>query len=218
MTITLEIFSDYVCPYCFLAEQPLLDALSAAGEDLDVRWMPFELRPHPTPTLEPTGDYLQTGWARSVFPMAKAMGVPIVLPKVSPQPYTRLAFEGHLFAAAAGKSAEYTHRMFTAFFQDEADIGDIKVLTGLAAELGLDADAFARALEQGEYTAEHARLLRYGTQDRQIRAVPTFMIGGLKLEGIVPAENLAAAIQHAAGREPVQAHNRPGANPKAVPR
>ncbi len=202
MTITLEIFSDYVCPYCFLAEQPLLDALSAAGEDLDVRWMPFELRPYPTPTLEPAGDYLRTGWARSVFPMAEAMGVPIVLPKVSPQPYTRLAFEGHLFAAAAGKSAEYTHRMFTAFFQDEADIGNAKVLTGLAAELGLDAEAFERALDEGEFAAEHARLLRYGTQERQIRAVPTFMIGDLKLEGIVPAENLAAAIQHAAGSEP----------------
>ena len=202
MTITLEIFSDYVCPYCFLAEQPLLDALSAAGEDLDVRWMPFELRPHPTPTLEPEGDYLRTSWARSVFPMAEAMGVPIVLPKVSPQPYTRLAFEGHLFAAAAGKSAEYTHRMFTAFFQDEVDIGDAKVLTGLASELGLDADAFARALDRGDHAAEHARLLRYGTQERGIRAVPTFMIGGIRQEGVVPAETLAAAIRHAAAGNP----------------
>ena len=202
MTITLEIFSDYVCPYCFLAEQPLRDALSAADEDLDVRWMPFELRPYPTPTLQPEGDYLQTGWARSVFPMAEAMGVPIVLPKVSPQPYTRLAFEGHLFAAAAGKSAEYTHRMFTAFFQDEADIGDAKVLTELAAELGLDAEAFARSLDQGDYAAEHVRLLRYGTQERRIRAVPTFVIGGIRQEGVVPAETLAASIQHAAGSKP----------------
>lgn len=202
MTINIEIFSDYVCPYCFLAEQPLHDALSGAGEDLDVRWMPFELRPYPTPTLEPEGDYLQTGWARSVFPMAEAMGVPIVLPKVSPQPYTRLAFEGHLFAAAAGKSAAYTHRMFTAFFQDEIDIGDAKVLTGLAAELGLDADAFAQSLDEGKYAAEHARLLRYGTHELQIRAVPTFMVDGLRLEGVVPAETLAAAIQHAAGSKP----------------
>jgi predicted DsbA family dithiol-disulfide isomerase len=199
MTITLEIFSDYVCPYCFLAEEPLRDALSTAGEDLDIRWMPFELRPYPTPTLEPEGDYLQTGWARSVFPMAEAMGVPIVLPKVSPQPYTRLAFEGHLFAAAAGKSAEYTHRMFTAFFQDEIDIGNVEALTELAAELGLDAEAFAQSLDEGEYAAEHVRLLRYGTQELQIRAVPTFMVGGLKLEGVVPAETLAAAIQRASG-------------------
>ncbi len=215
MTITLEIFSDYVCPYCFLAEKPLHEALSAAGEDLDVRWMPFELRPYPTPTLEPEGDYLRTGWARSVFPMAEAMGVPIVLPKVSPQPYSRLAFEGHLFAAAAGKSAEYTHRMFTAFFQDEADIGDAKVLTGLAAELGLNAEAFARSLEQGDNAAEHASLLRYATQELSIRAVPTFMIGGLRLEGIIPAETLAAAIQTAAASKPDQAHNQPHDNPSA---
>lgn len=202
MTITLEVFSDYVCPYCFLAERPLQDALSTDGEDLEVRWMPFELRPHPTPTLEPEGDYLQTGWARSVFPMAEAMGVPIVLPKVSPQPYTRLAFEGHLFATAAGKSAEYTHRMFTAFFQDEADIGDLEVLTEIATDLGLDADAFRRSLDEGDYTAEHDRLLRYAMLEMNVRAVPTFIVGNQRLEGVVPANTLSAAIQQAAGSKP----------------
>ncbi len=202
MTITLEVFSDYVCPYCFLAERPLQDALSTADADLDVRWMPFELRPHPTPTLEPEGDYLQSGWARSVFPMAEAMGVPIVLPKVSPQPYTRLAFEGHLFAQAAGKSAEYTHRMFTAFFQDETDIGDAGVLTEIARDIGLDAEAFRQSLEQGDYTAEHDRLLRYAMLEMNVRAVPTFIVGGQRLEGVVPAETLANAIQHAAGGKP----------------
>ena len=198
MSVTIQVFSDYVCPYCFLAEGPLEDAVTAAGTDLDVKWRPFELRPSPTPTLEPEGDYLQRSWARSIFPMAKSMGVPIVLPKVSPQPYTRLAFEGHLFAEAAGKSAEYTHRMFTAFFQDELDIGDAEVLTELAVELGLDGEAFKEALDSGSLAEEHARLLRHSYQDMQISAVPTFLVDDLRLEGVVPAETLIAAIEHVA--------------------
>ena len=41
--------------------------------------------------------------------------------------------------------------MFTAFFQEEKDIGDISVLTELAEELGLDGEDFRKALETGTY-------------------------------------------------------------------
>ena len=45
----------------------------------------------------------------------------------------------------------YNHRMFTAFFQEEQDIGQIVVLTNLAAEIGLDPAAFRQALEKRIY-------------------------------------------------------------------
>jgi hypothetical protein len=50
--------------------------------------MPFELRPEPHPTLRPEGDYLQRAWAERVYPIARRMGVPINMPKASPQPHT----------------------------------------------------------------------------------------------------------------------------------
>ena len=50
---------------------------------MQIAWQPFELRPEPTPTLRPEGDYLQSTWQRVVYPMAERMGVPIVLPRVS---------------------------------------------------------------------------------------------------------------------------------------
>ena len=53
MTVTIWVYSDYVCPYCFLAEFPLKEAVE--GKDVTVEWMPFELRPEPTPTLTPEG-------------------------------------------------------------------------------------------------------------------------------------------------------------------
>ena len=62
MTLKVQVFSDYVCPFCFLAEGPLNEAVAAMEGTVEVEWMPFELRPYPTPTLEPEGDYLQTNW------------------------------------------------------------------------------------------------------------------------------------------------------------
>ena len=41
MSTTIEVFSDYVCPFCYIAEQPLADAVE--GRDAHVEWQPFEL-------------------------------------------------------------------------------------------------------------------------------------------------------------------------------
>ena len=108
MQISVKIYSDYVCPYCFLAEEPLIQAVDSFNSaQIDIEWMPFELRPYPIPTLKPEGQYLKEAWKHSVYPMAKSMGIPIFLPKVSPQPYTRLAFEGSFAASAQNKAKEY---------------------------------------------------------------------------------------------------------------
>ena len=127
MSIKIKIYSDYVCPFCMLAENPLEQAIH--DRDVELEWMPYELRPFPQPTLKPEGDYLRNTWKQSVYPMAERMGVPITLPHVSPQPYTRLAFEGYQYAKENGKANEYNDRMFRAFFLEERNIADIEVLT-----------------------------------------------------------------------------------------
>lgn len=127
MTVKIKIYLDYVCPFCFLAEAPLEEAIK--GKDVDIEWMPFELRPYPNETLRPEGDYLQRTWKQSVYPMADRMGIKIVLPNVSPQPYTHLAFEGFQYAKEKGRGNEYNIRLLRAFFQEEQDIGNMNVLT-----------------------------------------------------------------------------------------
>jgi predicted DsbA family dithiol-disulfide isomerase len=196
MPLRVQVFSDYVCPYCFLAEGPLNEAVAALGDEVEVEWMPFELRPHPTPTLEPDGGYLQNGWRDSVYPLAEKMGVRIVLPRVSPQPYTRLAFEGALFARDRGEADAYNHRMFTAFFQDELDIGDADVLTACADGLGLDAQAFRTALDSGAHRQDCAEQLRHGREVLGIDSVPTFVIDNrFAIPGMVPKEALLTVFQ-----------------------
>ena len=136
MSIKIDVFSDYVCPYCLLIEGVLAEATQ--GLNVDIQRLPFELRTAPTPTLCPEDDYLPRVWEKSVYPLAQRLGVPIQLPSISPQPYSRLAHEGFQFAEAHGKASAYNDRVFRAFFQEDQDIGSLSVLGALADKVGLD--------------------------------------------------------------------------------
>ncbi|MFE3874846.1 DsbA family protein [Kitasatospora sp. NPDC059146] len=190
--IGIKVWSDYVCPFCMLAEGPLHEA--TRDLDVDIEWMPFELRPHPTPTLRPEDDYLPAIWDRAVYPMARRLGVDITLPTVSPQPYTRLAFEGYRYAAEHGRAAEYTPRVLRAFFQENRDIGEVAVLADIAAELGLDSADFAEALTSGRYTEAHRAALRDAEANR-VSVAPTIIIDGRhRIEGVPSVAQIRKAV------------------------
>ncbi|QMU31388.1 DsbA family oxidoreductase [Adhaeribacter radiodurans] len=192
MALKIRVYSDYVCPYCLLAKKSLDEATK--GKEVEVEWMPFELRPYPTPTLKPEGDYLQSVWEQSVYPMAQQMGVPIKLPRVSPQPYTHLAFEGYQYAKEQGKAQDYNERMLKAFFQEELDIGNVDVLTKLSGELGLDEKEFRILLENRKYQAAHKQALKHAYEDAKISAVPTLIIGDKVLRGMHSKETIEKVI------------------------
>ena len=186
----VTVYSDYVCPFCFL-EIPALERLrDEEGVELDYR--AFELRPEPVPTLEPAGEYLTTTWRNSVYPLAERLGIPIQLPPV--QPRSRLAFEGAEFARDAGRLAAYTRAVHEAFFQRGEDIGRADVLVDIARSTGLDADGFAAAL------ADHRFLPRVLEQEREaqdlgISSVPSTIIGHYLLPGCVPYETLKSVVE-----------------------
>lgn len=192
MVVPIRVYSDYVCPFCFLAEFPLHEAIR--GKDVEVTWMPFELRPYPTPTLKPNGNYLQNAWRDSVYPIAARMGIDIRLPAVSPQPYTRLAFEGLEFAKERGLADAYNSAVMRAFFQQSLDIGNLDVLATIAKDIGLDPADFREALEAGKYSERHQQLLRHAYEQVGVTGVPLFAIGNRTLSGLQSKETLIAAI------------------------
>jgi predicted DsbA family dithiol-disulfide isomerase len=194
MSIPIKVYSDYVCPFCFLAEFPLKEAVQ--GKDVEVEWMPFELRPAPNPTLRPEGQYLQQAWRNSVYPMAEGMGVEIRLPRVSPQPHTDLAFEGYQYAKERDKGNEYNDRILRAFFQEEQDIGNLDALVKLAGEIGLDETDFRNALVSHKFRETHQQALNHA-QEIGVEAVPTFIIGNRVLTGVQDRETLERAIEEA---------------------
>jgi predicted DsbA family dithiol-disulfide isomerase len=161
--------------------------------------MPFELRPHPMPTLKPEGWYLQNAWKHSVYPLAAQLGIEIRLPEVSPQPYTRLAFEGLEFARDYGAAGAYHDGVMRAFFQQSRDIGRPDVLADIAASTGMPRTEFSEALESRRYADRVGELLRHAYEEEQVTAVPLFVIGDVRLTGLQSRERLESAMAQAPG-------------------
>ena len=79
----IRFFYDVVCPYSYM-ESHVIEAAEDAG-DVEVEWLPFELRPAPKPLLEVRGDHLRTDWTQNVYRRALAAGVEIHLPRYQPR-------------------------------------------------------------------------------------------------------------------------------------
>lgn len=189
--VKIQVWIDFVCPYCMLGEATI--AKATQDLDIDIEWMPFELRPYPVATLRPEDSYLQTAWKNGVYPTAQHLGVDIRLPTVSPQPYTRKAFLGLQFAASHGKADAYVDAVLRAFFQKDLDIGDTSVLKDIVLGLGLSPEGLDAALASAQFGDKHDAGLRMA-QAVGIRAVPSVAVGNRLFSGTPGADVLRAAI------------------------
>jgi predicted DsbA family dithiol-disulfide isomerase len=203
--IRIDVWSDYVCPFCYL-ELPALQRLQQQfGDQVDVTWRAFELRPDPKPTLDPDGEYLHTTWNRSVYPLAEQRGMRLTLPPV--QPRSRLALEAAAFASAQGRFAAVHEALFRGFFEQGRDIGDIEVLCAIAREAGLDPKALRQALQEGRHTAEVLDDERLA-QALGVSGVPILFLRradapweqALPLRGAVPYDTIALAVRQVLGQ------------------
>jgi predicted DsbA family dithiol-disulfide isomerase len=188
---TLRVWIDFVCPYCLIGERAIRAAIE--GLDVDIHWMPFELREYPTPTLRPEDDYLPNAWKQGVYPAAARMGIDIRLPTISPQPYTRKAFLGLQYAFENGKGDDYVDAVLRAFFQQDRDIGDTDVLKAILRDLGLDPLGLDAVLASSLHGERHDALLRQA-REAGIRAVPSVSVGNRLFSGVPSSEALRAEI------------------------
>ena len=173
-TVRITVWSDYVCPFCYL-EEPVLDRIRAEyGPTVDLQWRAFELRPAPVPTLDPAGDYLRTVWNQAVYPMAGQRGMTLRLPPL--QPRSRRALELAEFARAKGGFDAVHRGIFKAFFEEGRDIDDLETLITIGTAAGLDGEAVRTALEQETYRQRVIQDEREAA-DRGITAVPTILVG-----------------------------------------
>lgn len=201
--ILLDIWSDYVCPFCYLELPAVTRLQQEIGPQLVVTWHAFELRPDPVPTLDPDGEYLHTTWNRSVYPMARERGMTLRLPPV--QPRSRKAFEAVCHAREQGRFDAMHLALFRGFFEDGRDIGDIETLLVLGESAGLSRKGLREALEQGRHTQEviedemHATALGIsGVPLGLVRKAGQPLAASIPLQGAVPYEALLKTVQHVA--------------------
>jgi predicted DsbA family dithiol-disulfide isomerase len=203
--IRITVWSDYVCPFCYL-EAPVLTRLREEyGELLEVDWRAFELRPEPVPTLDPEGDYLQRVWIAAVYPMAEERGLSIKLPPV--QPRSRRAMELAELARQDGKFDTVHEALFRAFFQEGKNIDDLDVLMDLGVRAGLERAEVLQALQAGRYRGQVLEDERQAAQ-LGLHGVPALLVrredeplGKWEtLSGAQPYEAVRAAVERAITR------------------
>lgn len=183
MSIHLKIASDFVCPYCYVLEV-MIGQLRPEME-IEIEYLPFELTEPPKPQVDTYNDpERRERYAKELEPLCRKVGLKMCLPpNVVPRPYTRLAFQGLYAAREQGLEEAYCRRVFRAYFEEERDIGDLQELVSLAAEAGVDAEAFRAALEDGRWAAEEQEAVRHAKEDLEVHVVPTAFLGGHRLEG-----------------------------------
>lgn len=192
MTTKIDVFVDYVCPFCFLVE-PAIEELKR-DRDVEVTIRPFELRPDPVPTLRPEDEYLPRVWKQSVYPMSDRVGLPITLPTISPQPRTEKAFMVLQLAQERGLAEAYTDAMFSAFFQQDRNIGLDEVIIDVATSVGLDRSEIEAALRSEERRDRQRADQDYAVNMVGIDAVPGIVVEGVVLRGVPSATRLKKVV------------------------
>ena len=181
-TPTLQVWIDFVCPWCFIGFTKLQRARSATQRSLHVDWLPFQLDPSMPTKGVPRAAYFEKrmgGAARagSIWATAKAAGaaegIALEFDRITVEPNTFDAHRSVRFAASAGRADALVARLFEAHFQKGLFLGDRRVLAALAGEAGLDGVAIVAHLDSGadevETRSAMAEALALG-----VRSVPAY--------------------------------------------
>jgi predicted DsbA family dithiol-disulfide isomerase len=166
----VRFYYDVVCPYSYM-ESHVMEAAEDAG-DVEVEWLPFELRPAPKPLLEVRGDHLRVDWTKNVYRRALAAGVEIHLPRY--QPRSTLPLAVCLWAGEQGRLRDFKHALYEAFFCEGEDIATDRELARAATRAGLDPDAAVIAAYSPE-RFEQIRAIRRDAEAAGVRGVPTLL-------------------------------------------
>ena len=205
----VEIYSDVVCPWCYIGERRFARALAAyAGADrVDVVFRPYQLDPNAPAKAVPVKEYLRRRFGGRVDEMLarvseNARGEGIVMDwdrALSVNTFTahrllRLA-EREYGAPVQRALAE---KLFAAHFSEGGDVSDHELLASLAESVGLDPDRVRTYLATGEGEAETRAEIEEARR-LGITAVPTFVFEGKwAVQGAQPASVFLGALEEVA--------------------
>lgn len=185
--IRLDIFSDPVCPWCFIGKHNLFTVLSGLDEELfSIEWRPFQLNPNMPEGGMDRREYLETkfggkeGAIQAYLPIvehANATGLNINFEAITKTPNTLKAQCLINWAKLEGCQNELIQALFEAYFCHGKDIGDTAVLIDIAAQSGMNADVVKRLFASGQDQLEMQER-DAAARDMGIRAVPTFIVAG----------------------------------------
>ena len=205
----VEIWSDVVCPWCYVGKRHFEEALSQFGhaDQVDVEWRSFELDPDSPARVGLSMDViLQRKYGmteeqaqsanRRMTDLAAGVGLEYHLDSVQ----AGNTFDAHRLihlAARHGLGDAMKERLLAAYFTEGRSVGDHQGLAELAEEVGLDPVEVKETLA-GDAFAADVRHDEARAQSLGVSGVPFFVIDErYGISGAQPAEVLLGALDQA---------------------
>ncbi|MBI1277278.1 MAG: thioredoxin domain-containing protein [Anaerolineaceae bacterium] len=190
-SVRVDVWSDFVCPWCFLASTSL-DKLEAE-QKIEIVWHSYELRPKGSPPMPET--YRQRILAAR--PQLDALAQEHYGIKLTHGPLdvdSRAAHIGMKYAEEQGVGKAYHDAMFRAYWQYGRAIDQQDVLLDVAERVGLERDAFVNALETPNYLHQVVADITQA-QALGLQGVPAMIFAGKYLvSGAQPYEVLNKVV------------------------
>jgi predicted DsbA family dithiol-disulfide isomerase len=215
--LMIEIWSDVLCPFCYIGKREFESALARFPhkDSVVVEWKSFELDPNaPVKSEEDTYTMLARKYGMSreeakvrvagVSERAKSVGLHYDFDKA----VIANSFQAHRLiqlAKTQGKGDAAEERLFKAYFTEGAHIGDSTTLVRLGTEIGLNPDEVSAMLASDAFT-EAVRTDEYEAQQFGIRGVPFFAIDRkYGISGAQSADHILGALEQAWKERPAAA-------------
>jgi predicted DsbA family dithiol-disulfide isomerase len=204
---TITVYSDYVCPFCYLGRESLDTYQSGRETELEIDWHPFDLRAgkrNPDGTIDHDAD---DGKDEAYYERAKENVRRLQQEYGAEEMELDLATDvdslpAQLVSVAVREKygydtwLDFDEAVFEALWHGGRDIGDEEVLVELAEDVGVDPDDIREALVDEDRRAAIREQFR-AAQSAGISGVPTFVVDGHAARGAVPPEQLERLVDGA---------------------
>ena len=206
----IEIFSDIVCPWCYIGKRNLDVALDIlACKDIELIWRPYQLYPNvPTEGVD-RREFVRARFgadARAdripepIAGEAKAAGLEFNFAGIKTTPNTFQAHRMMELAVQGGWQHAMAEVLFRYYFCDGKNIGDEAVLIDAAAEVGLDRESVVHYLDSGA-SSEHVHRQLARANDAGVTGVPCYLLAeSFVIPGAQPPDVLVQFISRARER------------------
>jgi predicted DsbA family dithiol-disulfide isomerase len=183
MTLKIDIYSDVICPWCYLGESRLKKALESLPKTtkVDINYLPYELNPATAEAGVDRKKYLEAKYGSRIKEsdqrlktLGQAMGIEYNFEKAERIPNTLKAHRLIWLAGQKGLQEKAVTGLFKAYFTDGIDIGDDHELASVASEWGMDHAEVLQFLKSGK-GMEEVRALEEKAYNLEITGVPFFI-------------------------------------------
>jgi len=202
----ITVYSDYVCPFCYLGRASLEQYQETRETPLEIDWRPFDLRSQQRRADGTIDHSVDTGKDEAYFEEAK-QGVRRLRERYDVEMDLQIATDIDSLPAQvvsyAFKDSEgyetwlaFDEAVFEALWQDGRDIGDADVLADIADSVDIDPERVHDILDDdGNQAAVREQF--QAAQQQRITGVPTFAYDGHAARGAVPPAQLQRLVEGA---------------------